>query len=108
MEMIQEIPINLPEMKEKLSQIKSRDKDLNFRGKKVEDYLNASKLKEYKQLVEDLNSLDIQRLRERQITLIVNVQPKDIDSLKIVLANENLTLKQEDLQKIVDTVKKYA
>ena len=34
--------------------------------------------------------------------------PKDIDSLKIILTGENLTLKQEDLEKIASIVKKYA
>ena len=108
MEITQETPINLSEMKERLSKVKDRDKELNFRGKKVEEYLNTIKLKDYKKLIEDLQSLNIQRLRERQIALIVNILPKDQDSLRIVLANENLTLKQEDLQKIVETVKKHA
>lgn len=107
MEIVQETPLSLPETKEKLTKVKSRDKELNFRGKKVEDYLTIIKTKDHKKLVKDLNDLNIQRLRERQITLIINILPQDTDSLRTLLSNENLTLKQEDLQRIVDAVKKY-
>ena len=110
-EVIEETPISLLELKEKLEVVKKRDKELNFRGNKTEDYLNAlSKMhsKKAEELNKELASLDISRLKERQLKKIVDVQPKDIDSLRSILSGENLTLKTEDLDKIVATVKKHA
>jgi len=109
MEIIEQKPINISELKEKLEEIKKRDKELTFRGKKVDEYLKkVSKFTKHKELKEDLSKLDIPRLKERHIVKIIDILPKDIDSLRAILVGENLTLKQEDLTKIVNVVKKYA
>jgi DNA-directed RNA polymerase subunit F len=108
MEIISKKSLSTVEMKEKLTEIKVRDKELNFRGKKVEEFLNiVTKDKQNKELRKDLEGLDLTRLTEYHITLILNVMPVDLDSLRTILSGENLTLKPEDLQKILDTVKKY-
>jgi DNA-directed RNA polymerase subunit F len=109
MEIIEQTPLSIHEMKEQVEMMKKRDKELNFRAKKVENYLSSTpKTKAYKELKQSLISLGITRLREKHIALIVNILPEDIDSLRIILSGENLTLKQEDLDKIVETVKKHA
>ncbi|MBT3690867.1 hypothetical protein HOG16_01325 [Candidatus Woesearchaeota archaeon] len=109
MEIIKQIPINIPEMKGNIDAMKKRDKELNFRAKKVEEYLNnVTKTKTYKELKKELESAGITRLKEKHITLIINILPTDIDSLRTILSGENLTLKQEDLDKIMKIVKKHA
>jgi DNA-directed RNA polymerase subunit F len=109
MEIIKETPLSMPEMKEKIEELKKRDKDLNFRAKKVEEYLNqVSKIKNYKDFKKELESLDIPRLKEKHIALIMNICPKDEDSLKTILSSENLTLKKEDMTKIIEVVIKHA
>jgi|TARA_Y100000310_G_scaffold344273_1_gene456133 DNA-directed RNA polymerase subunit F len=109
MEIIEKKPTSIPEMKENIDFIKKRDKELNFRAKKVEEYINnVPKTKTYKELKQDLESAGITRLRDKHITLIINILPTDIDSLRIILSSENLTLKQEDLEKILTIVKKHA
>ncbi|MBT4334798.1 hypothetical protein HOD61_03205 [archaeon] len=109
MEIISKKSLSTVEMKDKLVEIKDRDKELNFRGKKVEEFLNiVTKDKKNNELRKDLEELDLTRLSEYHITLILNVMPIDLDSLRTILSGENLTLKPEDLQKILDTVKKYA
>jgi len=110
MEISKEKPLTLQETKECLDTIKSRDKDLNFRSKKVEEYLNiiSKNRKTMPHLKEDLEKLNIQRLKENHIVKIINILPKNLDSLRVILAGENLTLKQEDLTKILETVKKHA
>ena len=109
MEIIEKKPLNINEMKEQVEEIKKRDKELNFRAKKVEEYLNkVAKTKSYKELKQSLEGLKITRLKEKHITLIINILPTDIDSLRIILSGENLTLKNEDLEKILETVKKHA
>ncbi len=109
MEITKQIPISVPEMKENIDAMKKRDKELNFRAKKVEEYLNnVPKTKTYKDLKKDLESAGITRLKEKHIALIINILPKDIDSLRTILSGENLTLKQEDLDKIMNIVNKHA
>lgn len=109
MEIISKKSLSLSEIKEKLDEIKKRDKELNFRGKKVNEYLNVvTGKKDNKELRKDLENLGITRLNEYHITIIMNIMPVDIDSLRTILSGENLTLKQEDLEKILDAVKKYA
>lgn len=110
MEILKEKPLTLQETKESLDLIKSRDKEINFRSKKVEEYLNIiqKNRKPMPNLKEDLQKLDIQRLKENHIVKIINILPKNLDSLRAILAGENLTLKQEDLTKILETVKKHA
>jgi len=109
MEIIEQKPLNLNEMKEQIEEIKKRDKELNFRAKKVEEYLNKiTKTKAYKELKQSLESLGITRLKPKHVALIINILPKDIDALRMILSGENLTLKNEDLEKILETVKKHA
>ncbi len=110
-EVIKETPLALVEMKEKLQEIKKRDKELNFRAKKTEEYLGVvakTKLTKALELKNELEKLDIARLKPNQIIKLVDVLPKDMDSLRMMFSSESLTLKAEDLTKILDIVKKYA
>ena len=108
MEIIEKRPVSLPEMQKRIQEMKKRDKELNFRAKKVEEYLkNVPKSKEYEKLVKELEEIGISRLNEKHISLIVNILPEDMDSLRTVLSGENITLKDDDLKKIVETVIKY-
>ena len=109
MEIIEEKPISIFEVKDEMVEMKKRDKELNFRAKKVEEYSNnIVKLKKSKELKKDLKELGISRLKEKSIIHMINILPKDMESVKVILTSENLTLKEEDLKKILDTVNKYA
>lgn len=110
-EVINQTPMALYELKERLSEIKKRDKELSFRAKKTEEYLNVllkTKEKKLNELKEQLTKLEISRLKPMHIIKIVDILPKDMDSLKIIFSGEATTIKQEDMSKILDTVKKYA
>ena len=106
LEIINEISLNMQELKDKLDQVKKRDKDLNPRGIKVYDYITKFGNKNAPKLKNNLNGLGILRLKDKHINKIVDILPKNIDELKSILSGENLTLKQEDLNKIIDTIKK--
>lgn len=103
---ISETPLTLAELKEKLAKIEKRDKELNFRANKTKEYLGNFPVKEkgLAELKKKLASLEIARLRDRHIIKIIDVMPKDAESLKIVLSGEALTLKEEDYQKILDAL----
>ena len=106
---VNEKPISLFDMKKNLEEIKKRDKELNFRAKKTDEYLNSVvKIKKYKELYEELETLDVLRLKDKHIIKIIDILPINLDSVRMIFSNEPITIKQEDLQKICDTVKKYA
>ncbi len=109
-QVINETPISMLDMKKKLESIEKRDKELNFRAKKVKEYLDLFLTKESKkqeELKKKIQDLGIPRLRERHITKLLDVIPKDMDSLKILFSGENLTIKQEDLEKILKVIKEW-
>lgn len=109
MEVTNERPVSIHEIKSHVDAMKKRDKELNFRAKKVEEYLGSlARIKKATEFRKDMEDLDISRLREKSIVHIMNICPKDLDSLKSILSSENLTLKEEDLKKILDVVNKYA
>lgn len=107
-EMINERPLTMAELKHKLAEIEKRDGELNFRSKKAKEYLDQfTQLKpiEITKIKENIAKLDISRLRDKHIAKIIDINPKDIDGLKITLSGENLTLKPEELNKIFEALK---
>ncbi|HLC55402.1 MAG TPA: hypothetical protein VJJ75_02610 [Candidatus Nanoarchaeia archaeon] len=106
-EIISEHPLTLQEVRERLETMKKRDKELHFRANKVIEYLDAFAGKKQKDITakkKALIELSIGRLRDRHIAKILDIMPEDLDSLKAILAGENVTLKQDDLKKILETV----
>lgn len=107
-ELINEMPITMAELKEKLEEIKKRDKELNARAQKTHDYLNKFveiKAKDAVKLKEELSKLNIPRFKDRHIVKLIDIMPQDIESLKLIFAGENITIKQDDLQKILNALK---
>tara|TARA_Y100000310_G_C20175636_1_gene575702 strand:- start:175 stop:510 length:336 start_codon:yes stop_codon:yes gene_type:complete len=103
---LNETPVTLTEVKEKLTLIE-KEKTLTFRGEKTKEYLsNFVKLptKEIENLKNKIAELNIPRLKDRHITKIIDVLPKDIDSIKIMLSGETITIKEEDLKRILDVI----
>ena len=107
LELQEEKPLTMVEVQEELEKIEKRDKELTARATKTKEYLNKF-VKKDKQKVRDLrkklNDLNITRLKDKQIVKIVDLKPKDMDSLKAIFAGE-ITLKQEDLQKVLECIK---
>ena len=108
LELINEKALTMAELKEKLEEVKKRDEELSVKAQKMHEYLNKFvKLKEKAalKLKEEINNLNILRLKEKHIIKIIDIMPQDIESLKLIFAAENLTIKQEDLQRILDVLK---
>ena len=108
--LIEERPVSLPELKERLEEIQTRDGNLTFRGNKVRDYLNKlTKMdsKTSKELKTKILSLEIPRIKDRQIAKIIDVLPEDLEDLKALMTGETTTITDENMQKIVDVVKEY-
>jgi len=102
---ISEKPLAMVEVKEILGK---KRKDLSEKGTKTLNYIEAvqqQKDKKAKEVVEKITSLNIQRLKEKQIKKIADINPEDVDSLRMILSGEGTTLKHEDLQKILEALK---
>ncbi|HLD12837.1 MAG TPA: hypothetical protein VJB87_04565 [Candidatus Nanoarchaeia archaeon] len=105
-QIINEIPVTLQEVKNYLEEMKKRSKELGFRANKTLEFVEAflPKKKDVLEKKKALTELSIGRLRDRHIVKILDVMPEDLDSLKAILSGENVTLKQEDLKKIVEVI----
>lgn len=107
-EIIEEAPLSLMDVKDSLELISKRDKNLSSKGTKVLEYISKvanTKLKEALEIRKKLQESGIDRLKEKQISKIIDLGPKDLDSLKVIFTGDNLTLKQEDLKKILECLK---
>lgn len=105
---IEEQPITLLEMKESLEVIEKRDNTLNFRSNKTNEYLNllvTNKKKDQEDIKKKIAALNILRLKERHVVKLLDLMPEDLDSLKVIISGENLTLTEEDLKKLLESLK---
>ncbi len=107
-EIFGEVSMSMAQVKDELQKIKKRDKELNFRATKTEEYLGqVVTLKNPDDLFKKLSGLNIPRLKEQHIYKIMDVLPATVDGLKIILQGYTLTVNNANLKKIVDTVKEF-
>ena len=107
---ISEIPISMVEMKESLNALKKKDKELSFRSSKTLEYLNQFTLinkKKAEELKEELEKLNIPRLKDIHIIKILDILPKTVEELKSLLQPYTLTVTNDNLKKIVSVINKY-
>ena len=108
---VEEVPLGLAEIKAELETIKKRDEEISARASRMEDYLNQfstlSKGESVK-LVDELNKLNIPRLRDPHIIKIVDLIPETVDDIKNILQGYTLTVTNDNLKKIVDVTSKFA
>jgi len=108
LKLLNEEPISSVELKDKLAKIKKRDKELGNRATRTLEYLNNFvnlKSKDAKDIRKKVINLNIPRLKERHIIKIVDVMPKEMESLKLLFTGENITIKQDDLARILEVIK---
>ncbi len=105
---LSERSISMAEVKEDLEKIKKRDKELNFRANKTEEYLNQFvTIKKTEELIKKLGALNIPRVKDQHINKIVDTLPKTVKDLKVVLQNYTLTVNNENMKKIVDAINSF-
>lgn len=106
---LEEKPITMTELKEELEKIKKK-KELNFRANKTQEYLSQFSKYDYnkaKELIDKINKLNIPRLKEEYIVKIVDILPTTLDDLKALLQGYTVTIKNENMKKIVEVVKQF-
>jgi DNA-directed RNA polymerase subunit F len=106
---LSEVPINMYQLADELKAIKKRDKELNFRANKTEEYLQSLvQSKEGDGLFKKLTALEIPRLREQHIHKIVELMPITVSDLKVILQGYTLNISQENMKKVAALVAEYA
>ena len=107
---LSEEPITMVQIREELKKIKKRDKELNFNANKTFDYLNeltSFKEEDFDKIIKEINKLEIPRLKEQHIYKIIDLVPESVEELKVILQGYTITISKENMQSIVDVVKKY-
>lgn len=106
-EIIKETPVTLAEAKGDLTRIKKRDGELTFRGNKTEEYLEqfaAVEEKKAKEIYKKIEALEIPRLKEAHICKMIDIMPTTVNELKAILQGQPVTIKEENLKKIVEAL----
>ena len=106
----QEKALTAYEVRELLKDIKKRDGELNFRANKTDEALaEVLKLsvKESEELKKKLTNLNIPRVKDVHIAKIVDIVPKTVDELKVVLQGYTITVNNDNMKKIIDIVKEF-
>jgi len=107
-QIISENPMNMYQLKKELERIKKRDNELNFRAARTEEYLNQIAVhKNADELFDRIMRLNIPRLKEQHIHKIIDVTPTTVNELKVVLQGYTLTVNNESMKKIVDTINEF-
>lgn len=106
-QIIEKKAISLSELKEALKEIKNRDEELTYRTGKTEEYVNSLKIldiEEYNVKKEELSKLEIPRLKEEHIVKILDISPKTVEELEVVLSGYPITITKENLEKIIKAI----
>lgn len=107
-QIVSENPMNVYNLKKELERIKKRDNELNFRANKAEEYLHqVATLKDADGLFDKIVKLDIPRLKEQHIHKIIDIAPTTLNELKVVLQSYTITVNNESMKKIVDTISEF-
>lgn len=108
MKVLETKPVSMAEAKKVIS---SREKggELGYEQKLAMEHLNKfTKLKpeKAKKFIEEISS--VLRMSPETLVQIANLMPKNADELRLIFAREKFSLKEEEIAKILDIVKKYA
>ena len=107
-QIIEEKPISLVEVRELLSDVEKRDKELNYLSNRTKEYLDAfvTLSKEKKDsLKKKLQDLNLTRLKEEHLAKIIDFLPKTSSELKSILQAYPLSLAKNDKEEILRVVK---
>ena len=105
---IEEVPITISSLKDELENIKKKKNELGFRSSKTLEYLSQFKHIERKksdEIISKIQKLSIPRLKDQHIYKIIDVMPNSLEELKSLLQGFTLTVSNDNLKKIMETIK---
>ena len=107
MEIREEKPVSLPQLKKYVASIAKRDEEKSHRVQRMVDYLsmfNAAHFKQVEQLIKNLQALELPRMKEQHIYKLAELMPKTPEDAKLVLQGYPLIVSAENLKKIAQVV----
>lgn len=107
MKVIDTKPVGMPEAK-KVMISREKDKELTYEQKLALEHLKKfTKLKptQAKKFLEELS--EVLRMSEETKIQILNLLPKTPDELRMIFTRENFSLKDNEIKKILEIIKKY-
>ncbi len=108
MKVVEVQPVPMAEAKEIVLK-KEKDKELGYEQKLAAEHLKKfTKLKpeEAKKFMEELSSI-VKASPATQVT-IANILPQTTDEVRLIFAHERFSLKEEEISKILEIVKKFS
>jgi DNA-directed RNA polymerase subunit F len=108
MKVIETKPTSMAESKEILSN-REKKKELSYEQKLALEHLNKfTKLspEQAKKLLEELSG--VLRMSQDTMVQILNFLPKNPDELRMIFSREKFSLKEDEISKILEIVKKYS
>jgi DNA-directed RNA polymerase subunit F len=109
MQIISEAPIGTYQLRKELDRIRKRDDELNFRAQKTEEYLqNFESVKGAEGIFDKMMKLNIPRLKEQHVHKIIDLMPTSISELKVVLQGYTITVNNDSMKKIIDTITEFS
>lgn len=108
MKVIETKPVSMAEAKDILSS-REKKKELGYEQKIALEHLNKFthlKLEDAKKLSEELSG--VLRMSPETLVQILNFLPKNPDELRMIFSREKFSLKEEEISKILEIVKKYS
>lgn len=107
-QVLSETPINSYLLKKELEKIRKRDKELDFRMAKTEEYINQiATHKNAEQLFDKISALNIPRLKDNQIHKIIDIMPTIEKDLQVILQGYPIGVSKESMKKIVDAINEF-
>ena len=106
----EQLPMSCFEVREYLVRLTKESTELGYRAGKVLEYLNSVieiDTKTHNTLKQALLDLGIARLRERHVVKLLDIVPRDVQTLKGVLSGEALVLKQEEFDQIQQVINEH-
>ena len=107
MEVVSEQAVIDAQAKEILESREKETKELKYEQKNSLEILKkfaTLTAQKYKTLVEELNK--ISKLRDRHIVVMANFLPQDKDDLRVLLHKDYTTFTEDEINLILETVKK--
>lgn len=107
---LEEKPLSLVDVKTAIELIEKRDTTLNFLANKTKEYLTtfvslSEKRKE--ELHKKILGLNLTRIKEEQVCKIIDLLPKTVDELKVIILSYHLSLSKKDQDAIIAAVKEF-
>jgi DNA-directed RNA polymerase subunit F len=100
--------VSLAEVKKILSDIEKERKELQYEQRIALEHANKFarlSMTKTKQLIKDLNTIDV--LEPHHVYKIADILPQTADDVKTIFAKERVSLKDDVINKIIETIRQY-